>query len=298
MVAYRRRAPFPGSRKVNRVGILYPGDLGAALGHAITKAGGTVVTCLAGRSAATISRAEAASFRTVSSLEEVAQVSDIVVSVIPASSAIEVARSFAASLANCDDRRGEQLIFVDANSVAPRTKREIGDLLRTRGVRYVDGAFFGPASRIGQETVLALSGSAAVDIAPMLGQAMEVRVLGAEEGQASALKMAMAIMTKGIPALFLESVCAAMNNEQLDSTLEMIGHLYPGILSFLERTVPTYPTHIERRVHELDEAAKWLQDVGQCGVMTQAAISVLERLRRAEIEGTVRSSFKDVLFRI
>jgi 3-hydroxyisobutyrate dehydrogenase-like beta-hydroxyacid dehydrogenase len=283
---------------VKRIGVLYPGELGAAFGHAIVKAGGTAITCLAGRSAATVSRAAAASFMIMPSLEEVARLSDIVISAVPASSAIEVARSFAECLANCGARRGEPLIFVDANSVAPRSKLRIGDLLRKEGVPYVDGAFFGPANRIGHDTVFALSGSAAIDIAPMLGQAMEVRVLGTEEGQASALKMAMAIMTKGIPALFVEAVCAAMNSGQLDSTLEMLGHLYPGILSFLERTLPTYPTHIARRLHELEEAAEWLQDFGQCGVMTQGAISVLERFRRADVEGTAPTSLKDVLRRI
>jgi 3-hydroxyisobutyrate dehydrogenase-like beta-hydroxyacid dehydrogenase len=281
------------------IGILYPGEQGAAFGRAVMQAGGTIITCLSDRSGATAARATAAAFVVVPSLEEVARRSDLVISMVPPTSAVEVARSFAAcvSLAQC---RGHTVrpTFVDANSASPRTKQRIAEILSHVGINCLDGAFFGPANRIGHETVFALSGPDAAEIAPLFRRMMEVWVLGEKPGQASALKMAMAIMTKAIPAVFLETVCAASSGGQLDSALDMIRRLYPGILSFLERTLPTYPAHVERRVHELEEAADWLHSSDQRGVMTQAAITVLERFRHAELEPSTPWSFNDLLHRI
>jgi putative dehydrogenase len=284
---------------MNPIGILYPGEQGTAFGRAVMHTGGTVITCLSGRSSATADRAAAAAFIVAPSLEEVARWSDLVISVVPPTSAVEVARSFAAcaSLTQCSGRTVRPT-FVDANSVSPRTKQRIAAILSDVGINCLDGAFFGPANRIGHENVLALSGPDAAEIAPLLRPVTEVWVLGEEPGQASALKMAMAIMTKAIPAVFLETVCAAASSSQLDSTLEMIKRLYPGILGFLERTLPTYPAHVERRVQELEEVADWLHNSGQCGVMTQGAITVLERFCHAELEPGFDWLFQDLVHRI
>ncbi len=279
------------------IGVLYPGALGAAFGRAVAQSGGTVITCLSGRSRATVDRAAAASFTIVPSLEQVAWRSDLVVSVVPPTSAVEVACSFAActALNHCDRDPSTRPTFVDANSASPRTKRRVAKILSDAGIPCLDGAFFGPADRVGHENVLALSGPGAGQIAPLLRRVMEVWVLGEEIGRASALKMALAIMTKAIPAGFLEAVCASASSGQLDSTLEMVRRLYPGIMSFLERTLPTYPSHVARRIQELEEAAGWLHELGQCGYMTHGAVSILERLRQAKLEPDIAWSFKELL---
>jgi 3-hydroxyisobutyrate dehydrogenase-like beta-hydroxyacid dehydrogenase len=141
------------------IAILYPGELGTALGHAIVQAGGTAITCLSGRSKATRCRAAGANFVVVPSLEELARQSDLVISLVPPTSAVETARSFAAcfDFARCGSSPTAGLTFVDANSVSPLTKRRIAEILSHGGIRYLDGAFFGPAKGIGRESVLALS---------------------------------------------------------------------------------------------------------------------------------------------
>lgn len=282
------------------IGILYPGELGAAFGRRVMQAGGTAITCLAGRSAATADRAAAAAFMVVPSLKQLTQQTDLVISVVPPASAVEVARSFATCAGmSCTFRgRTAQPTFVDANSASPQTKQQIAEILSHAGIRCLDGAFFGPANRLGRENVLALSGPGADQIAPSLRRVMEVWVLGEEIGQASALKMSLAIMTKAIPAVFLETVCASASSGQLDSTLEMLRRLYPGIMSFLERTLPTYPAHVARRIHELEEVADWLHEIGQCDTMTQSAVTVLERLRHADLEPSAHWLFEDLLRRI
>jgi len=282
------------------IGILYPGELGVALGRAIVQAGGTAITCLSGRSKATQCRAAAANFVVVPSLKEVARQSELVISLVPPASAVETARSFAAcfDFARCGSGPTAGLTFIDANSVSPLTKRRIAEILSHGGIRCLDGVFFGPAKGIGRDNVLALSGPRAGQIPPLLQEVVEVHVVGETIGQASALKMVLAIMTKALPALFLEMVCASASGGQLDPALELMRRLYPGIMGFLERTLPTYPAHVARRVQELEEVADWLHQLNQCGTMTQSAITVLERLRLAGLESRADWTFEDLLHRI
>jgi hypothetical protein len=180
--------------------------------------------------------------------------------------------------------------FVDLNSVSPQTKERIAEVLSHRGIRCLDGAFFGPAKGIGRDNVLALSGPKADQIPSLLADVVEVHVVGEAIGQASALKMVLAIMTKALPALFLEMVSAS------DPALELM--LYPGIMGFVERTLPTYPAHVARRVQELEEVADWLHERGQCSIMTQSAIIVLDRLRLAGLESRADWTFEDLLHSI
>ena len=143
---------------MSRVAVLYPGALGAALGKALIAVGGTPITCLCGRSAATRERALVANFVVVSSLEELARASDIVVSLVSPTSAVEVARRFAACVRSPHAETAAKPAFIDANSVAARTKKHIAEILSSVGIACSDGAFLGPANRIGPDNVMLLSG--------------------------------------------------------------------------------------------------------------------------------------------
>ena len=134
-----------------------------------------------------------------------------------------------------------------------------------------------------------------ISVAPIFQKTVEVRVVGDEIGQAASLKMTMAILTKALPALFLELVSAAAKQGQLGPAVDLVKRLYPGILAFIERTLPTYPEHIARRVFELTEVRDWLCELGQSAVMTAGAVAVLERLRLRGLDSTIRWEFEDLL---
>lgn len=281
-----------------RVGVLYPGALGGALGKAIAEAGDAPIACVRGRSAATRDRALAANFVLVPSLEEVASSSDIVISLVPPAKAVEVALCFATRAAGHSANNARMPTFIDANSVATRTKEHIADILSAADIPCLDGAFLGPANRIGTENIMLLSGPAADRASPVFRKVVETRVVGDQIGQASSLKMTMAILTKALPALFLEMVCASAKRGQLCLAIDLMRRLYPGIIGFLERTLPTYPSHIARRVFELAEVRDWLRELGQNAVMTEGAVTVLERFRLRAFESEVDWRFEELLHAI
>ena len=110
------------------VGLLHPGEMGAAVGDQLASRGIPVLWASDGRSEATARRA--AGFEDVGTADVLAARSDVIFSICPPHAAHEVAGSVA----------GFDGIYVDANAVAPATVREISDGFG----RFVDGGIVGP----------------------------------------------------------------------------------------------------------------------------------------------------------
>jgi 3-hydroxyisobutyrate dehydrogenase-like beta-hydroxyacid dehydrogenase len=152
-----------------RVGLLFPGEMGAAVGSAVKP---QVVWASQGRSEATAERA--ASFTDVGSVDEVVETSDVVLSICPPAIAEETAEQVFGL--------GFDGIYVEANAISPERMRRIAQL----GPRIVDGSIIA-AKGIN----LYLAGDDAQEVAQLFDFS-EVRVLVLQErvGAASALKMA------------------------------------------------------------------------------------------------------------
>ena len=182
------------------VGLLHPGEMGAAVGRCLTGQGHTVLWASEGRGPTTAARA--ADFDDVGTVHAVAARADVILSVCPPHAALDVATRAAAGF------RG---LYVDANAISPATVRQVAVIVGTGG--FVDGGIIGlPPSEPGR-TRLYLSGSRAPEVAALFaGSPLGAHVIAAEPGAssgpapvgaASALKMAYAGWTKGTSALIL-----------------------------------------------------------------------------------------------
>jgi hypothetical protein len=107
--------------------------------------------------------------------------------------------------------------------------------------------------------------------------------------------MAIALITKALIALFLEMISASAASGELATTLDVTRRLYPGIMRFLERNLPTYPARVDRRIRELEEVETWQNELGQRGAMIRAARITLESFRRAAFEPRTDWSFEELV---
>jgi 3-hydroxyisobutyrate dehydrogenase-like beta-hydroxyacid dehydrogenase len=159
---------------VVRVGLLFPGEMGALVGSA---AHGEVLWTSGGRSAETAARAAEGGFRDVGSLAALAAESDIVLSICPPGIAEDTARAVAEA--------GFGGIFVEANAIAPARVQRIA---METGLRVVDGGIIARRA-----TTLYLSGvQEDVDrvVGLFEGSDVSVTTLPGGVGSASALKLA------------------------------------------------------------------------------------------------------------
>ena len=177
------------------IGLLHPGEMGAAIGAVLRGAGHDVVWASAGRSAATARRAESAGLDDAGSVAELCARAAVVLSVCPPHAALEVAREVA----------GYGGVFVDANAVSAATSRTVGEAIADGGGTYVDGGIIGSPPVSAGTTRLYLSGADAPAVAELFAETIvDARVLSERIGDASAMKMIYAAWTKGTAALLLD----------------------------------------------------------------------------------------------
>ena len=213
------------------VGLLYPGEMGAAVGRVLQENGHEVLWASEGRSDAT--RARARTFQDAGTVAELAAASETVFSICPPHAALDVARSVA----------GADVTFVDANAISPMRAREIAEL----HPRFVDGGIVGgPPDEPG--TTLYLSGTGAASVAVLfVGSNLQPRVVA----DASALKMAYAAWSKGSAAMLLAIRDVARHFDVEEEWRLAV----PELLERLERAERSAATKGWRWIGELEEIA-------------------------------------------
>jgi 3-hydroxyisobutyrate dehydrogenase-like beta-hydroxyacid dehydrogenase len=246
------------------VGLLHPGEMGAAIGAVLRQRGIEVLWASEGRSEATASRAETAGLIDAGGIAELARRSGVILSVCPPHAAADVA-------AGVGDFRG---VFVDANAISPATTRRIGATFE----RFVDGGIVGgpPSSTDGPR--LYLSGEHAQAAAELFaGTPVDARVLSERAGDASALKMAYAAWTKGSAALLLAIREVARTEGVEEALLEEWRESIPELEARLAVAGRSAAAKGWRWVAEMEEIATTFEGAGAPPGFHRAAADVFRR---------------------
>ncbi len=191
--------------KMETVAILSTGEMGHSVASVLGSHGLRVVTCLAGRSARTVGLAKKAGALNLSTLEEVAAQSDLVISIVVPSAARPLAEAL--SLAIAETRK--PVLFADANAISPMTAKAIEGIITEAGGRFADVCIIGTAAKVGRGTTFYASGAWAADFAELGKFGLQIEILGDRPGQASAFKIVYAGLTKGVSSLLVESLLLA-----------------------------------------------------------------------------------------
>jgi 3-hydroxyisobutyrate dehydrogenase-like beta-hydroxyacid dehydrogenase len=248
------------------IGLLHPGEMGAAVGKCLASAGHRVLWDPEGRSAATKERAEAAGLTEVALAEIIAR-SDVIMSVCPPHAALDVARLVA----------GFGGLYLDANAVAPGTAREVAAIAEAGGASYVDGGIVGPPPLAPGHTRLYLSGPHAAEVQALFGGTdVDARVVPLP-GTASAVKMAYASWTKGSAALLLATRALARAEGVEPVLLEEWGLSQPGLEKRWEGAAGSAAAKGWRWVAEMEEIAATMAAAGLPEGFHQAAAEIYRR---------------------
>jgi len=253
------------------IGLLHPGQMGSSIGAAAASNGHRVIWCSEDRSAATRARAERDGLTDVHRLEQLVVQSEVIVSVCPPSAAAQVADSVASL--------GFTGLYMDANAIAPQTARGIAVRVQQAGASFVDGGIVGPPVRTRGATLLYVSGARAAQVARIFeDSALEAHVLGAEPGEASAVKMAFAAWTKGNSALLLAVRALAHAEGATTGLLHAWSRLAPDLQARSEATAKSTAPKAWRFVGEMEEIAGTFAAAGLPAGFHEAAAEIYARL--------------------
>lgn len=261
-----------------RAAILSTGEMGSQVARALVDAGWWVATCVEGRGAESRRRAEAAGCELLPDLETVVREAALIISIVPPAAAEPLARAVAKAA------HGAPTLptFIDANAIGPTTARRIGQTLHEVGIDLVDGAIIGAARSVPHHASFHFSGPQASQVTALLSPPLKGQVVGAEIGQASALKVLYAGMTKGITALSIELLAGAHRFQLLPDLLALYEATQPGVAKLIHQTLPELPPRAERRSQEMAELSLMLGEMDLSAATARAAEAVLAAVGEAQ----------------
>ena len=254
--------------------------MGHAVGREFRAGGLEVLTCLSGRSPRTRRLAERAGFKTVPSLEELAEQAELILSILVPEAALALAQEMAGAL----ERTGCRPVFADCNAVSPATSKRIETIIVEAGGRYLDASIIGPPPGQGQPPRFYVSGSPAEAMAQLDGRGIAVKWIGSEVGRASAIKMCYAGLTKGTLALHAAVLTSA---EALGLSAELREELVYSQgqkLKAMEQ-VRRVPAKAFRWIAEMEEIARTFGSAGVTSDIHTGAAEVFRMVAESDLGG-------------
>jgi 3-hydroxyisobutyrate dehydrogenase-like beta-hydroxyacid dehydrogenase len=257
-----------------RVGIVGFGEAGSTIANGMRSAGidrllafdinthapqfGPLIEARAAQSCTTL----------VASSAELARESDIVLSTVTSSAALEAAAETAPFL-------DAHHFYADLNSVSPALKQRIERVISASGARFVEAAVMAPVAPYGHRVPMLLGGPAAsafADAMAPLGMRLDV-LEGAAIGSAAAVKMCRSIVVKGLEALMCECVLGASRYDADGYVFQSLNESFPGIdwKKLADYMVGRVVVHGWRRAREMEEVSDTLRDIGVEPIMAEAA---------------------------
>jgi 3-hydroxyisobutyrate dehydrogenase-like beta-hydroxyacid dehydrogenase len=257
------------------VGLLHPGEMGAAVGGSLIPLGHEVLWDPAGRSRATTGRALAAGLTGVSFDRLIAR-SSVIFSICPPHAALDVARQVATA--------GYTGCYVDANAISVATAEQVSAVVTGAGATYVDGGIVGAPPEVAGHTRLYLSGPHANQVRPLFSRSrLDARIAEGPPYAASAVKMAYAAWTKGSSALLLAARALARAGGVERTLLAEWSLSQPDLTAQSERSAAAAAAKGWRWVGEMEEIAASMSAAGLPDGFHEAAAEIYDRAARADL---------------
>ena len=240
-----------------KVGFVGFGEVASNLSNGLLDSGVTVLTCLHGRSLSTKNKALDMGVNICNSHRELAETSEILISAVTPSTALDVAREMG---------KYSRGIYVDINNVSPSTVIEAMGLVENK--KTVDAAIIGSVKRNGPEVQIIACGDSASDFAVLNDYGLNIKIMGAEIGNCSQIKMLRSSYTKGVSALLWETIGVAYELGIDEDVLEIIGQTEgPQFENSSKSRLLSSFNHSKRRYEEMNELKNLLSGTGDLSMV-------------------------------
>jgi putative dehydrogenase len=258
-----------------RIAVMGAGAMGSAVGKRLHEHGATVLTCLEGRSDAAHARAQAAGM-VRAGLEQIVAC-DFILSIVPPSEALGLAWRLASELGRV--KRQSEPVFIDCNAISAQTARKIGEVVESTGVKYVDASIIGFPPLPGDAgPAFYVAGPSAERALALSDLGLDIRVLDAPVGAASALKMSYAGITKGIVGLASAMILSASRAGAGEALRRELERSQPMLFARFLTALPDMYPKAYRWVAEMQEIAEFAGGDDATRAIYEGLAELFERL--------------------
>lgn len=256
------------------IAVVAMGEMGAGVAKRLVDRGARVLTSVAGRSAASAKRAEAAGVALTDDATLVAE-ADMFMSIVPPSVAGATAERFLPLI----EKAANKPVYIDCNAIAPQTLAVIARMFAAKGVPFLDASIIGAAPRSdGSGPRVYMSGPISDEADTLKRLGLDTRVLSATLGDASTIKMSYAGITKGFQALGASMALGAGRNGAQESLVAELKFSQPQLYGWLSKMLPSMYDKAYRWDGEMREIAKFLLPEKGASTMLTGAADLYEHI--------------------
>ncbi len=210
--------------------------------------------------------------RTVGSAAELAQSSDIILSLVTTDQSLVAAGQMAPNIV-------KGTLFLDCNSTSPGMKRDVAKAITAGGGRSVEAAVMDLVPRSQHRVPMLVAGKDAEElIAKLAPYGVVMEAVGPDVGAASTIKMCRSVFMKGLDAILMECMVAAETAGVTDRIVSSLQVTIPEVNwpLFIGKKLGGAAQHSGRRAGEMREVAVTLRELGLDPTMAEATAERLQ----------------------
>lgn len=258
--------------------VIAMGDMGAGVAARLVRNGARVLTCLDGRSPASAQRAADAGVEDATPETIVAE-AEIILSIVPPAVAGDLAAEYLPLLKSVSSPP----LFLDCNAIAATTVREMEVPFLNAGLPFGDASIIGaPPGAEGPGPRLYMSGPIEAAAEVLKAHGIDTRVMSDSIGDASAIKMSYAGITKGFQALATAMSIGADRAGVLDALIDELNFSQDAIYGWVARQLPAMPDKAYRWDGEMREISRFLSSEPGSAQMLDGAGALYRRIAEAQ----------------
>lgn len=264
-----------------RVGLLGFGEAAARFARDLAQDGATQIVAYSRRGAKAkpgdpvYTRAQESGVTLAKTVGTLARKSDIIIALTPGKAALGALKKIRRHL------RPEHL-YVDASTNSAKVMEQAAAIVGD-AAKFVDASIMGPVDVMGLKSPIVASGPHAAAFRDLMTpRGMVINVVGANPGDASAMKLIRSVLMKGLSAILLETMEAAQRRGILDAVVDDASVTFNEIpfQKIIKRYICGTAVHCERRIHEMKECLELLHSMGASDRMTRSTTAVLRDMVR------------------
>lgn len=191
---------------------------------------------------------------------------------VPSRYSIEACQSVLSNINN-------ETLYIDVSAATPNVKHKISQIVIRKGGKFVDASMMGPLTIYKNKVPIFASGNGTKKfINIMKHYGMNIKYISEHAGDASAIKLLRSIYMKGIAAVLVEVLEAAVSMNMDEFVLESLEETMDDstFRDLVNQLITGTSIHSKRRADELKGSLEILENLNLNSILTSATKEKLE----------------------
>ena len=258
---------------IKNITLISPGEMGSPIAKYIISSGIKVISPLNSRSEETKKRSIKSGIEDSKTLIESMKQTDLIISILVPSEAENLCKE----IANYSKEIDKEIYYADLNAISPKTVQDMKNILSNTKIKFIDGGIIGGPPTSDKFPRIYVSGIYSKIFMQLNNLGMEVIDMSGDIGDASAIKMAYASITKGYSSLLIAAVTLAIKTNNFDAFMDELEFSQPKIFDDLKK-LKSIPSKAHRWIGEMNEISNTFIENGISGNFHKGSFDIYSKV--------------------